>query len=204
MNDATGATHVCIVRHGESEWNVEKRIQGQMDPPLSDLGERQAQAVARRLSQERWDAIYSSDLARARLTAEAIAQQVGLQIAVRTGLRERAFGRLEGILHIDARAKYPDWDAPELGRETEEALSERARSAFEEIVSTHPGQRVLVVTHGGLIRQFLGSIDLDGMAEPVTEVRNTSVTRLEWGSPCRLLICNDIDHLLAENLLRLA
>src|SRR5690606_34518196 len=142
-------------RHGESEWNRERRVQGQKDPALSPLGQRQAEAVARRLESERWDALYSSDLARARLTAQQIARRVGLAGRERADLRERSLGVLEGLLADEARARYPDWDAPEVGREPGSAFYQRAKAAFGAIVAAHPGQRVLVVSHGGLIYQYL-------------------------------------------------
>lgn len=201
-----GVTHLCVVRHGESEWNRERRVQGQRDPALSPLGERQAEAVARRLEGERWDALYSSDLTRARLTAQEIARRVGLVVHERPELRERSLGVLEGLLADEARARYPDWDAPEVGREPARAFYERAKAAFGAIVAAHPGERVLVVSHGGLIYQYLEFLRELGAGTGGVSVENTGVTRVEWpaggsGRP-RLLCVNDVSHLQEGNLLR--
>lgn len=196
-------THLCIVRHGESEWNLEKRIQGQLNPSLTPLGQNQAQAVAARLAGEPWDEIYCSDLARAKSTAEAIAARIGLDITYLPELRERHQGRLEGLLATDAKRKYPDFDAPDVGRETLGQLYERTQKAFAEIVRLAGGRRVVVVCHGGVIRQYLLYLESEGLAECATEVENTSVTRVEWsiGGP-KLLAVNDVAHLTASGLLR--
>lgn len=188
-------THLCIVRHGESLWNVEKRVQGQMDPDLTELGEAQAEAVARRLSDEKWDALYSSDLTRARKTAAAIAELVGLEVQERADLRERYQGCVEGMLAEKARELHPDWDAPEVGRESMQALSSRAKRVFTEIVAAHRGERVLVVTHGGLIRRYLVYLHSLGVGPGGVSVDNTSTTRVEWSDTCGLLAVNDTAHL---------
>ncbi len=196
----TSSTHLCIVRHGESEWNVERRVQGQLDPPLTPLGTRQAEAVAARLAAERWDVLYSSDLIRARSTAAAIGACTDLPVVERKDLRERSQGRLEGLLATEARARFPDWDAKEVGRESLADLRERARIAFEEIARAHQGQRVVVVAHGGLIRQYLEHLCTCGVGSGGVDVRNTALTRLEWNPSCSLLCVNDIAHLLERNL----
>lgn len=198
------STHLCIVRHGESAWNLEKRVQGQLDPVLTQLGERQAEAVAMRLGAEPWDVIYSSDLTRARSTAAAIAARASLSVQERSNLRERGQGRLEGLLATEARARFPNWDAPEVGRESMDALRERARKAFDEIVGAHPGGRILVVAHGGLIRQYLEHLYAQGVGDGGVDVENTSITRVAWNGTCNLLSVNDIAHLVEGNLLRSA
>lgn len=191
-------THLCIVRHGESAWNVEKRVQGQLDPDLTELGLRQAQAVAQRLGEEAWDALYSSDLTRTRKTAQAIAARIGLEIRLRVDLRERCQGCLEGLLSEEARIRYPDWNAPELGRESKEALRERAKKAFAEIIAAHPGQRIVVVSHGGLIRQFMEHLHSLGVGSGGVNMDNTSITRVEWDGNYRLLCVNDTAHLSVQ------
>ena len=195
-------THLCIVRHGESVWNVERRVQGQLDPALTELGLRQARAVAERLRSERWDALYSSDLARARTTAECIGQAVGLPVRVRRDLRERSQGRLEGLLASEARSRYPDWDAPEVGRETVEALRERAKEAFGSIVAAHPGERVLVVAHGALIYVYLEHLSSLGAGDGGVQMENTAITRIEWADRPRLVCVNDTAHLKGGGLRR--
>ncbi|MBX6395401.1 MAG: histidine phosphatase family protein, partial [Alicyclobacillaceae bacterium] len=87
---------ICLVRHGETVWNREQRLQGHQDIPLTDKGREQARAVARRLSTEPWDLVYSSDLSRARETAEIIAKHCGVRVVTDPRLRERFYGRFEG------------------------------------------------------------------------------------------------------------
>lgn len=186
-------TVLCLVRHGESTWNAERRIQGQLEPPLSELGRAQAERVAERLAQETWDVLYSSDLSRARQTAEAIARRVGLPIRTDPELREQGQGKREGLLLEDAKRLYPDPNAPEVGRETQEALRERAVRAFEKIRDAHPGQRILVVAHGALMASFLQA------ALDITErirMENTACTLLHWdGAKWRCKYFIDASHL---------
>jgi len=198
MNRQVGSriTHLCLVRHGESLWNAEGRVQGQLDPDLSPLGERQAKALAARLSREPWDRLYASDLRRALATAEAIARRTGLEVHRLVELRERHMGRLEGLLAGEARALYPDWDDPVVGRESLAAFTERAVAVCRRLITAHPGERLLVVTHGGLIKQYLNHLNFGDWL-----IDNTGITRLEWteegGIPlrCRLICVNDTGHI---------
>ncbi|NLJ80189.1 MAG: histidine phosphatase family protein [Firmicutes bacterium] len=170
-------TELCLVRHGQSVWNAERRVQGQSDPQLSPLGLRQAKLVARRLQEESWSALYSSDLSRAKRTAEIIAKHTGLTVRTSSGLRERCQGKRTGLLFQEAQERYPDPDAPEVGRETEEALLRRAKKAYAQIRDAHQGQRVIVVAHGLLMGIFLKTI-----LEPLEELsmENTACTLLTW------------------------
>lgn len=186
-------TVLCLVRHGESTWNAERRIQGQLDPPLSPLGLAQAERVAERLGRESWDVLYSSDLSRARQTAEAIARRVGLPIITDSELREQGQGKREGLLVEEANRLYPDPHAPEVGRETQEALRKRAVAVFEKIRDAHPGRRILVVAHGALMASFL-QVAL-GITERI-RMENTACTLLQWDGnhwTCQYFI--DASHL---------
>lgn len=197
------STLLCLVRHGESEWNLEKRIQGQSDPALTMLGGRQAEAVAERLAGDPWDLLYSSDLARARETAERIARRIRLEIRFREALRERYQGKLEGMLAVDARKAYPDFDAPEVGRETIAQLRARAVEAISGILDEGRNKRLIVVCHGGVIRAYLHHLeDLGAPVKPV-ETLNTSITLIRWleDSP-EILAVNDATHLAANGLMR--
>lgn len=177
INSKYPITTLCLVRHGESTWNAERRVQGQLDPPLSPLGRRQAELVAQRLKKEPWSVLYSSDLSRARQTAEAIAAQTGLSIQIEPLLRERSQGKREGLLLAEANELYPDIHAPEVGRENDEALQARAVKVYERIRNAHLGERVLIVAHGALMRSFLNTV-----VEPFDQlsIENTSCTMLHW------------------------
>ncbi|NMA61810.1 MAG: histidine phosphatase family protein [Firmicutes bacterium] len=177
INSKYPITTLCLVRHGESTWNAERRVQGQLDPPLSPLGRRQAELVAQRLKKEPWSVLYSSDLSRARQTAEVIAAQTGLSIQIEPLLRERSQGKREGLLLAEANELYPDIHAPEVGRENDEALQARAVKVYERIRNAHLGERVLIVAHGALMRSFLNTV-----VEPFDQlsIENTSCTMLHW------------------------
>jgi broad specificity phosphatase PhoE len=153
-------TTLLLVRHGETDWNADGRLQGHTDRSLNDYGRRQAQQLAEALGAEKLDAIYSSDLARARETAEIVAERLGLSVVLDPDLREKDWGTWEGLtsterLHI------------ELVGEPVEAHQKRMLGALERIAARHPHGRVLVVTHGGSMRR-VQTVAL-GFAMPVVE-----------------------------------
>jgi broad specificity phosphatase PhoE len=151
-------TRILLARHGETEWNRLGRWQGHADPPLNALGRRQAQMLAEQLAGDSVAAVYSSDLGRARQTAEIVAERLALAVTERPGLREIDVGSWSGLTKEEVRERFPDgfalWLAGEVGHdgETREELATRAVAAVESIARDHVGQTVLVVTHGGVIR----------------------------------------------------
>ena len=153
-------TQLCIVRHGETAWNATHRVQGQIDIPLNAIGLRQAQAVGGALKEEHFDAIYSSDLTRARQTAEPIANLLATKIRLEKDLRERHYGIFERLTYAEVKLRYPEDYARFEARDPDYAFSsgERLRdfsarsiAVFSGIVERHQGQRVLVFTHGGVL-----------------------------------------------------
>jgi broad specificity phosphatase PhoE len=153
-------TTLLLVRHGETDWNADGRLQGQTDRVLSDFGRRQAQELAGELAGEEIDAIYASDLARARQTAEIVAERVGLPVLLDADLREKDWGTWEGLSAVER-------DRIEFVGETTEEHGQRMLRALRRIAERHPGGRVLVVTHGGSIRRIQSAAL--GMALPVLE-----------------------------------
>ena len=152
-------TTILLARHGESDWNRAGRWQGQADRPLTELGREQAQALAARLEDTELDAIYSSDLGRARETAEIVAAAKGLAVTSVPELREVDVGSWSGLSRAEAEERFPDgfarWQAGGEGwtdGETYEELGGRVVRAVSRIAADHPGGRVLVVAHGGSIR----------------------------------------------------
>lgn len=155
------ATRLCAIRHGETAWNAERRIQGQLDEPLSAFGHAQARATANGLAREEFAAIYSSDLSRARQTAEAAAHLLKLPVTLLPELRERHYGVFQTLTYAEMRSRYPQEYARFEGREIDFAFpeggeslrrfSERVLLCFEEIVERHAGGQVLVFTHGGVL-----------------------------------------------------
>jgi broad specificity phosphatase PhoE len=154
-------TRLLLVRHGETDWNADGRLQGQTDRPLSDFGRTQAHKLAEELAAEKLEAIYSSDLARARETAEIVAGHFGLPVSFDPDLREKDWGTWEGLTAVER-------DRVEFVGESTEAHEKRILRALRRISEAHPdGGSVLVVTHGGSMRRVQTAAL--GMALPVVE-----------------------------------
>jgi len=141
-------TTLLLARHGETDWNRELRIQGSSDVELNDLGRRQAQALAKELTDVDLDAIYASDLSRASATAAAVAATHGLDVRFDPRLRERSFGSWEGLTREDMDAMPP---GSRHDGESDEEVRARMLAAVEEIAAAHPGEQVLIVSHGGAL-----------------------------------------------------
>ena len=140
-------TRLLLVRHGETDWNAEGRLQGQTDRSLSDYGRRQARQLADALEGEELEAIYSSDLVRARETAEIVGRRLELPVQLDHDLREKDWGTWEGLTAVER-------DRVEFVGESTEAHQERTLQALRRISELHPGEGVvLVVTHGGSMRR---------------------------------------------------
>lgn len=154
------ATRFCLVRHGETEWNAERRIQGQIDIALNATGRRQAAAAGQWLRQAGIAALYSSDLQRAWATAEAIGSATGLVPLALPEMRERRYGIFEGLTYAELKARHPAGYAafeardPDYDFETGESLNDmfaRVTGKLGQLASEHPGQSVVVVLHGGVL-----------------------------------------------------
>jgi broad specificity phosphatase PhoE len=141
---------ILIARHGETDWNRERRWQGWADPPLNDTGREQARDLAEQLRSDPFDAVYSSDLQRAHETAVIVAEPHGLPVLVDPGLREIDIGSWSGLTHDEIRERYPDGVRPD--GETHEQHAKRVRDAVTRIAREHRSERILIVTHGGTIR----------------------------------------------------
>ncbi|MGB3376074.1 MAG: histidine phosphatase family protein, partial [Microbacterium sp.] len=177
-------TIITLVRHGQTDWNLERRIQGNTDIPLNDTGRADALAAAEVLATGSYDAVYASPLVRAQETARIIATRLGLAAPVTTrGLREREFGEAEGIDVADYIARYGGWHSEVPGAESLEQVRDRALDSLDRIVrasrrrSTPNQESLVVVSHGGVIRALLmhasgGSLPRDGDL-----LRNGSVHR---------------------------
>lgn len=153
-------TRICLVRHGETAWNAEGRVQGQLDIALNETGHAQARATAAALAGEDFSAIYSSDLMRVRQTAEPSAQRLALAVVLDAALRERHYGMFESLTYVEVRERFPEQYArfrnkdPDLDFENGESLRNfagRAIGAVSRLVERHPGEQILVFTHGGVL-----------------------------------------------------
>ncbi|KAF8369858.1 hypothetical protein HHK36_011767 [Tetracentron sinense] len=170
---------IVIVRHGETTWNASGRIQGQLESELNEMGWKQAAAIAERLAKElKPTAIYSSELSRAKNTADMIAKNCHIpEVIVVPELKERHVGSLQGLVWSEIQEKEPeayhaffstqnDLEIPG-GGESFNQLCERSVAALEEIASRHKGERVIVVTHGGVLRAIFMSVTREASAGKV-------------------------------------
>ena len=157
----THTLRLCLVRHGETSWNAEHRLQGHTDIPLNATGRAQADATAALLAAHRFDAAYTSDLSRAADTARAIGRRIGLDAQPLPALRERHYGAFQGLTYDEAqarhpvdyahfKARHPDHPLPD-GGESLSAFAQRIASALDVLLARHTGQQILVVAHGGVL-----------------------------------------------------
>ena len=154
-------TRFIVVRHGETQWNVERRVQGWGDSALTEKGREQADAIGKRLARERFDRLVASDLGRALETARRIGVHCGLPVVTDARLRERSFGVGEGMVYDDIDRAYPDVFSRERattdpdrvipGGESRRQFHDRIHGAFEALARENDGRRVAVVSHGGVL-----------------------------------------------------
>ncbi|KAL2552864.1 Phosphoglycerate mutase-like protein 4 [Forsythia ovata] len=200
-------TEIIVIRHSETDWNADGRIQGQLDVDLNDVGMQQGAALAARLSKEtKISAVYSSDLKRAFVTAEIIAQCCGMLVPVKDpDLRERHMGDLHGIVFNEADKIKPeahkafvslkrDQEIPG-GGGSRNQIYDRCTSALHRIAKKHRGERVVVVTHGATIEQIHRRGSSNGMSSG--KVLNTSVNvfHLSEEDKWSIISWGDVSHL---------
>ncbi|MBN9462732.1 MAG: histidine phosphatase family protein [Burkholderiales bacterium] len=196
-----------MIRHGVTAWNRDRRFQGQTDIVLDEEGLAQALRTGRRLADWPLAAVYTSDLARARQTAEPIAAAHGLPLLVDERLRERRFGCFEGLTHDEIRleqagswqrwqAREPDF-APPGGGESLRAFHARVESVMRDLARRHAGHTVVAVTHGGVLDcVFRVATGLALEAPRGHELLNASLNRIAWdGLAFSLLAWGDVAHL---------
>ena len=200
---------LILVRHGETDWNVAGRYQGQTDIELNAAGREQARQVAARLADQSFDAAYASDLKRAWETAQIIAQQNGIDVQSEPRLRELRFGLIEGLTWAEAQEKYPgvikhwleDRDQPPSGGEAASVFTARVQALIDDLVARHDEQTVLLVGHGGPLAEVIRlALKMPPEGRWAFEIGNTSVSELhiygeDYHRPARLSRLNDTTHL---------
>lgn len=209
---------ILLIRHGETAWNRVRRMQGHIDIPLNDEGQRQARALGVALRAERPVAIYSSDLQRARATAQPVADAHDMPVIYETALRERCYGGFEGMMYEELAERFPEaftqWRARDLharfpaGEREAETLMEFHRRSVDAVTTLarrhHEGDegKLVIVTHGGV----LDCLYREATGMPVDAARdfgivNAAINRLRWdGQRFHLLQWADAAHLEAAGL----
>lgn len=200
-------TRIIAVRHGETAWNVDARIQGHLDIALNDKGRWQARQVGRALAEEPVAAVYASDLQRAWHTAQHIAEAAGARLHPDPGLRERRFGLFEGRTFREIEQEWPDhatswrrrvphWTPPE-GGESLLTLRERVESTVQRLAAQHTGELIVVVAHGGVLDALYRLATGQAVDAPRTwELPNAAINRLLWSPEGLTLIgWSDTGHL---------
>jgi probable phosphoglycerate mutase len=191
-------TELILIRHGETDWNVERRLQGHLDVALNAEGERQAAAVAAALAAEQVHAVYASDMQRAQLTAQAIAAPRGMQVLTDPALRERCYGDLQGLTHEEISVRYPQdyaaWHArePDVRYASQQAVAETLREfsaravgavialATQAAAGSDP-KKIVIVTHGGVLDCVHRHAASHGLQQPRNfDLLNASINRLSW------------------------
>ena len=183
-------TRIIALRHGETTWNVDTRIQGHLNIPLSPIGRWQAEQLAQALSDEPLAAIYASDLARAWETAQYVARLQNLNVIEEIGLRERGFGDFEGKTFAEIAALLPEqslrWrkrdpDFAPAGGETLVALRTRVLEAATRLAAQHPGEQIALVAHGGVMDVLYRAATRQEIQAPRTwDLGNAAINRLLW------------------------
>jgi probable phosphoglycerate mutase len=206
------ATRIIAVRHGETAWNVDTRLQGHLDIGLNDKGLWQARRVAQALAHEPIAAVYSSDLARAWQTAQEIARSHDLPVHPEPRLRERAFGHFEGRTFVDIERELPEqaarWRrrdpefAPAGGGESLLTFRARVTQAVAELADRHPGELLLLVAHGGVMDLLYRAATRQELQAPRTwQLGNASINRMLWTEQGLTLVgWADVAHLDDDSL----
>ena len=202
---AAPGTLLFLIRHGETQWNLDHRVQGHEDVLLTERGREQARRLALWLAGEPIQAFYSSDLRRAWETAEILAAG-SAPVWKEPRVREASFGLFQGLTTAEIEARYPEefraWRRDAVrhrppGGETLEDLRKRCMTALREHLPKHPGQAVALVAHGGPVRVMVcGLLDLPLEVYPKLRVENTAVTRILFGDRGTILAgFNEVAHL---------
>ena len=203
-------TKVIFIRHGQTEWNVNGRYQGQSDVQLTVAGKEQAAKLAEHFPVKEIDAVYASDLNRAMVTAEAVASRFGLSVQAEPAFREISFGEWEGLTYEQIVAKWPEamgnfLQHPDIleipGGETFPAVQKRAVARLEELVAKHEGQTIAIVAHGAVLRTLLTAA-LHMPLQYLWSIRqfNTAVNivRYDAGASPTVELLNSTAHLGSE------
>jgi broad specificity phosphatase PhoE len=170
-------TILGLLRHGQTDWNIDLRLQGSSDIPLNETGRNQAAVAGATFSREDWDVIIASPLSRARDTAQIVAQQLNMPVVIVPELVERSFGVAEGFSHSEWRKMYEANEHIE-GLESLEDLRSRCELLLQLVATEYDGQRVLAISHGALIRKVLRIVSNNQIPQDGDRLGNVSLNKL--------------------------
>ncbi|MEI3613746.1 histidine phosphatase family protein [Pseudogracilibacillus sp. SO30301A] len=171
-------TTICIIRHGETDWNREGRMQGIADIPMNPTGKEQAEKCATFLAQSNWDVIISSPLTRAKETSLIINKKLQLPIIEMAAFKERDYGDAEGMTREEREAMFPDREFP--NQESRESLTTRVMGGIQKLHDTYPGGKVLLVAHGGVINAILATISNGDIGSGKTSLSHACISNIYY------------------------
>ncbi|ANU23265.1 histidine phosphatase family protein [Planococcus donghaensis] len=190
-------TTICLVRHGETDWNVQGKIQGKTDIPLNAEGIKQAMRCAHGLTDANWDIIITSPLKRAKRTAELINETLQLPLMEMPQFEEKHFGDAEGMTYEERALTFPDRHYP--NQEDNQLFAERLSSGLEIIHERFKNKRVLLVSHGGVINALLGTLSNGEIGSGKTRLLNTSFSHIQFDQTNWVIKnYNQVSHLEKE------
>lgn len=171
-------TTICLVRHGETDWNAAKRIQGRTDIPLNDKGKWQAEQTGLYLKDVHWDVVISSPLTRAKETAHLILNHVHAPLVIMDDFIERDYGDAEGMSFEERQKLFPDKQYPNM--EPLVSIQNRMLEGIEKVRAAYPDQHVLIVAHGAAIHALLTTLADEHMGLQNTRLVNACLNYVEW------------------------
>ncbi|MFJ7747788.1 histidine phosphatase family protein [Peribacillus sp. NPDC097295] len=187
-------TTICLVRHGETDWNVQGKLQGQTDIPLNENGKIQARKCGEFLSNEEWDVIISSPLKRAKETADIIGEWVASPIILKEDFIEKNFGDAEGMSADEREAAFIDKNYP--NQEKEENLRERLLNGLQEILTEYPEKNVILVAHGAVIHLILRMMSNENIVSKQTKLSNACLSTIKYELNSWIIAdFNQVNHL---------
>ncbi|WP_144493898.1 histidine phosphatase family protein [Bacillus pumilus] len=187
-------TTICLVRHGETDWNAAKRIQGRTDIPLNDTGKWQAEQTGLYLKDAHWDVVISSPLTRAKETAHLILKHIDARLVIMDDFIERDYGDAEGMSFEERQKLFPDKQYPNM--EPLETIQDRMVEGIEKVRAAYPNQQVLIVAHGAAIHALLTTLADEHLGLENTRLVNACLNYVEWkDGKWKVLDYNVVSHL---------
>lgn len=189
-------TTICLIRHGQTDWNKAGRIQGETDTVLNNTGKQQASGARDALEKSYWDLIVTSPLKRTKQTAEIINEKLQLPLIEMEAFKERGYGDAEGLTKEEREAKFPDMRTYP-NQESREAVTARVTQGIEEILAAYPNKKILLVSHGGAINAILANVSGGEIGTGKTKLHNACLSNIGHdGEMWTVKDYNQVEHLV--------